>query len=190
MKVARRRGAARAGGARGRRSGSARPPLAIRDRLRARRQADHLRQRRLGHRRQRLGDRLRRAAAGHAAGARDLARRWSRPTSRAIANDVGAESIFLRQLIAQARPGDVAVAISTSGGSRNVIAALDEARKRGLLTVALLGYDGGEIGRRGLADHCRSWCRSRLHPAHPGGAGVDLPRDAREPGGARPMAHA
>ena len=60
--------------------------------------------------------------------------------------------IFLRQLIAQAGRGDVAVAISTSGGSRNVIAALEEARKRGLLTVALLGYDGGEIVRRGLAD--------------------------------------
>ncbi len=47
-----------------------------------------------------------------------------------------------------------AIAISTSGGSKNVVAALEEARKRGLLTVALLGYDGGEIGRRGLADHC------------------------------------
>jgi len=70
----------------------------------------------------------------------------------AIANDVGTEVIFLRQLIAQARPEDVAVAISTSGGSRNVIAALEGARKRGLATVALLGYDGGEISRRGLAD--------------------------------------
>lgn len=70
----------------------------------------------------------------------------------AIANDVGADVVFLRQLIAQARPGDVAIAISTSGGSRNVIAALEEARKRNLLTVALLGYDGGEIVRRGLAD--------------------------------------
>ncbi len=70
----------------------------------------------------------------------------------AIANDIGAEAIFLRQLIAQAGPADVAVAISTSGGSANVIAALGEARKRGLLTVALLGYDGGEIARRGLAD--------------------------------------
>ena len=71
----------------------------------------------------------------------------------AVANDIGVEVIFVRQLIAHARPGDVAVAISTSGGSRNVIAALDEARKRDLLTVALLGYDGGEIKRRGLADH-------------------------------------
>ena len=71
----------------------------------------------------------------------------------AIANDVGVDVIFVRQLIAHARPGDVAIAISTSGGSRNVIAALEEARKRDLMTVALLGYDGGEIKRRGLADH-------------------------------------
>jgi D-sedoheptulose 7-phosphate isomerase len=70
----------------------------------------------------------------------------------AVANDVGADVMFLRQLIAQGCRGDVAIAFSTSGGSRNVLAALDEARKRGMLTVALLGYDGGEIVRRGLAD--------------------------------------
>lgn len=70
----------------------------------------------------------------------------------AIANDVGTEVIFLRQMIAQAQPNDVAIAISTSGGSRNILMALEEARKRNLLTVALLGYDGGEIKRRGLAD--------------------------------------
>lgn len=70
----------------------------------------------------------------------------------AVANDIGTEAIFLRQLIAQAQPDDVAVGISTSGGSRNIIMALEEARKRGMLTVALLGYDGGEIKRRGLAD--------------------------------------
>ena len=74
-------------------------------------------------------------------------------TVTAIANDVGTDVVFLRQLIAHAEPDDVAVAISTSGGSRNVIAALAEARKRGLLTVALLGYDGGEIRRQALADH-------------------------------------
>jgi D-sedoheptulose 7-phosphate isomerase len=45
------------------------------------------------------------------------------------------------------------VAISTSGGSANIMAALSEARTRGLLTVAFLGYDGGEVLRRGLADH-------------------------------------
>ena len=62
-------------------------------------------------------------------------------------------------MIAQAQPDDVAIAISTSGGSRNLIMPLEEARKRKLLTVALLGYDGGEVLRRGLADfplivHC------------------------------------
>ena len=70
----------------------------------------------------------------------------------AIANDVGTDVVFLRQFIAQARPNDVAIGISTSGGSRNIIMALEVARKRKMLTVALLGYDGGEITRRGLAD--------------------------------------
>jgi D-sedoheptulose 7-phosphate isomerase len=71
----------------------------------------------------------------------------------ALANDVGAEVIFLRQLLAQAKPQDVAIGISTSGGSRNIVMALEEARKRNLLTIALLGNDGGEIYRRGLAEH-------------------------------------
>lgn len=70
----------------------------------------------------------------------------------AVANDIGSDAIFLRQLIAQARPEDVAIGISTSGGSRNIILAMEEARKRKLLTVGLLGYDGGEILRRGIAD--------------------------------------
>lgn len=70
----------------------------------------------------------------------------------AIANDVGNDLIFLRQLVAHAKLQDVVVAISTSGGSRNLIAALAEAKKLGLLTVALLGYDGGEIKRKNLAD--------------------------------------
>lgn len=71
----------------------------------------------------------------------------------AIANDVGPEVIFLRQFIAQARPHDVAVAISTSGGSKNIVSALEDARKRKLKVVALLGYDGGEVVRRSLADY-------------------------------------
>lgn len=70
----------------------------------------------------------------------------------ALANDIGTEVIFLRQLMAHARPDDVAIGISTSGGSRNIVMALEEARKRSLLTVALLGNDGGEIARRKLAD--------------------------------------
>jgi D-sedoheptulose 7-phosphate isomerase len=71
----------------------------------------------------------------------------------AIANDIGTEAIFARQLIAHARPEDIAVGISTSGGSANILAALAEARKRGLLTVGIVGYDGGRIVAERLADH-------------------------------------
>ncbi|MDP9479515.1 MAG: SIS domain-containing protein [Actinomycetota bacterium] len=71
----------------------------------------------------------------------------------AIANDIGTEAIFARQLIAHARPEDVAIGISTSGGSANILAALAEARRRGLLTVGLVGYDGGRIVSEQLADH-------------------------------------
>jgi D-sedoheptulose 7-phosphate isomerase len=71
----------------------------------------------------------------------------------AIANDIGTEAIFARQLIAHARPEDVAVGISTSGGSANILAALAEARRRGLLTVGIVGYDGGKIVAERLADH-------------------------------------
>jgi D-sedoheptulose 7-phosphate isomerase len=71
----------------------------------------------------------------------------------AIANDIGTEAIFTRQLIAHARPVDVAVGISTSGGSANILAALAEARKRGLRTVGIVGYDGGRILGERLADH-------------------------------------
>lgn len=70
----------------------------------------------------------------------------------AVANDIGEEAIFLRQLIAHAGAQDVVVAFSTSGSSRNVLAALREARNRQMLTIAFLGYDGGEIVRRELSD--------------------------------------
>jgi D-sedoheptulose 7-phosphate isomerase len=71
----------------------------------------------------------------------------------AVANDVGVEAIFSRQVIAHGRIGDVLLALSTSGGSANVIHALAEARRRGLVTVAFVGYDGGRILAEGLADH-------------------------------------
>jgi D-sedoheptulose 7-phosphate isomerase len=71
----------------------------------------------------------------------------------AVANDIGTEAIFARQLIAHARPEDVAVGISTSGGSANILAALAEARRRELLTVGIVGYDGGRIVAERLADH-------------------------------------
>ena len=71
----------------------------------------------------------------------------------AIANDIGTEAIFSRQVIAHGRAGDALLAISTSGSSPNVIAALAEARARGLRTIAMVGYDGGRVAAERLADH-------------------------------------
>ena len=71
----------------------------------------------------------------------------------AIANDIGPEAIFARQVIAYSAGGDVLVCLSTSGNSGNVIAALAEGRRRGLATIALVGYDGGQIAADALADH-------------------------------------
>ena len=71
----------------------------------------------------------------------------------AIANDIGTDAIFSRQVIAYGRPGDVLVALSTSGNSLSVLEALREARRRALVTIALVGYDGGRVAGEGLADH-------------------------------------
>lgn len=72
----------------------------------------------------------------------------------AVANDVGVDNIFTRQVIAFGQPNDIAVGISTSGNSANVLVALEQARKRGLLTVALAGYDGGKLARSPMVDYC------------------------------------
>jgi D-sedoheptulose 7-phosphate isomerase len=64
----------------------------------------------------------------------------------AVANDCGFDRVFARQIEALGRPGDVAVGISTSGRSPNVVKALEAARARRLRTVALTGRDGGEAG--------------------------------------------
>jgi D-sedoheptulose 7-phosphate isomerase len=64
----------------------------------------------------------------------------------AIANDYGFDRVFVRQIEAYGRPGDVAVGISTSGTSANVLAGLQYAKSRGLKTVAFTGGSGGSIG--------------------------------------------
>jgi D-sedoheptulose 7-phosphate isomerase len=74
-------------------------------------------------------------------------------TITAVGNDVGYENVFARQLIPLARPTDVALAISTSGSSPNVVAGLEEARRHGLLTVAITGYDGGRLAELPWLDH-------------------------------------
>ena len=71
----------------------------------------------------------------------------------ALGNDVGFELIFARQLIAHARPGDMCIALSTSGGSKNLLVAAAEARKHDVLTVAMAGYDGGTLARSPAVDH-------------------------------------
>jgi D-sedoheptulose 7-phosphate isomerase len=71
----------------------------------------------------------------------------------AIGNDVGTEVVFQRQVIAYGTAGDALVALSTSGNSSNLIAALSEGRRRGLASVAFVGYDGGRIAAEELADH-------------------------------------
>jgi D-sedoheptulose 7-phosphate isomerase len=67
-------------------------------------------------------------------------------TLTAIANDYGFDRVFVRQIEALGRPGDVAVAISTSGASANVLAGLVFAKAHGLKTVAFTGGGGGPIG--------------------------------------------
>jgi D-sedoheptulose 7-phosphate isomerase len=71
----------------------------------------------------------------------------------AIANDIGTEAIFSRQVIAYGKSGDALIALSTSGNSLSVIHALVEARKRGLETIACVGYGGGRVAAEELADH-------------------------------------
>jgi D-sedoheptulose 7-phosphate isomerase len=71
----------------------------------------------------------------------------------ALSNDVGFEVVFSRQIGAFGRPADIAFALSTSGGSANVIAALEEASRRGMLTVGLAGYSGGKMAELDALDY-------------------------------------
>jgi D-sedoheptulose 7-phosphate isomerase len=75
-------------------------------------------------------------------------------TLTALGNDVGFELVFARQLEAAGRRGDIALAISTSGNSANLLRAVADARRRGMLTVGLAGYDGGALAADGGVDHC------------------------------------
>jgi D-sedoheptulose 7-phosphate isomerase len=71
----------------------------------------------------------------------------------ALANDVGTEVVFARQLAAFARAGDIAVGLSTSGNSENLLRAFDEASRRGMLTIGLAGYDGGRMAELDSIDY-------------------------------------
>jgi len=72
----------------------------------------------------------------------------------ALANDVGYELVFSRQIIAHARAGDVALGFSTSGDSVNMLRAFEEASRRHVLTIGLCGYEGAAMARSEAVDHC------------------------------------
>jgi D-sedoheptulose 7-phosphate isomerase len=72
----------------------------------------------------------------------------------ALSNDVGFELVFSRQVIAHARPRDIAVGFSTSGDSPNLLRAFEEAARRGLLTVGLCGYEGSGMATSDAVQHC------------------------------------
>lgn len=83
---------------------------------------------------------------------------WSLTADQAIltalGNDVGFELVFARQLIARAKAGDIAIAMSTSGSSPDLITALGEARRRQMYTIGFAGYDGGAFATSPDVDVC------------------------------------
>ena len=84
-----------------------------------------------------------------------------------IANDFGYEKVFERQLEAHAKPGDIAVGISTSGNSKNVLAALAAAKRLGLLTIGLTGGEGGKLkDAADLVINIPSRSTARIQEAH------------------------
>ncbi|MBI2964093.1 MAG: D-sedoheptulose 7-phosphate isomerase [Deltaproteobacteria bacterium] len=79
-----------------------------------------------------------------------------------VGNDYGYAEVFAKQVKALGREGDVAVALSTSGNSPNVLRAVEACRKQGIITVGLTGGDGGKLGA--LVDHHLCVSASKLSP--------------------------
>ena len=81
----------------------------------------------------------------------------------ALANDVGFDLIFKRQIIAHARDRDVAIALSTSGKSDALMTALTEAKSRGLLTIGFAGHEGGRMAVADYLDYCFTIHSQSIH---------------------------
>lgn len=81
----------------------------------------------------------------------------------ALGNDIGFEVIFSRQLIARARAGDIAIALSTSGNSADLVMAVAQARKQGMLVLAFSGYAGGRLAETADVDHCFTIDSQSIH---------------------------
>lgn len=100
-------------------------------------------------------------AAGRSLPARSLAADPAVLT--ALANDVGVEVVFARQLLAHGRAGDIALGLSTSGGSANVLRAFAEGRRAGMLTIGLSGYGGGAMSTCPDVEHCLAVDSQSVH---------------------------
>ena len=70
-----------------------------------------------------------------------------------LSNDIGVEVVFARQIAAFGRPADIALGLSTSGNSENLLRAFDEAGRRGLMTIGIAGYDGGKMAELDCLDY-------------------------------------
>lgn len=140
---------------------------------------------------QAIGDRLARGGrlytfgnGGSSTDAATLARLFSNPPSRhvravpawsltddqavvtALGNDVGFDLIFSRQLIAHSAAhdsDDIAIALSTSGNSEDLLRGVAEAKRRGMLTIAFSGYDGGQLATSDAVDHCFTVDSQSIH---------------------------
>jgi D-sedoheptulose 7-phosphate isomerase len=81
----------------------------------------------------------------------------------ALCNDIGVDVVFARQLAAFGRPDDIAVGLSTSGNSANLLRAFDEAARRGMLTIGLAGYGGGKMAELDSIDYLFVAPSSSIH---------------------------
>lgn len=81
----------------------------------------------------------------------------------ALSNDIGFDVVFARQLGAFGRAGDIALGLSTSGNSTNLIRAFDEAMRRGMLTIGLAGHTGGQMAELDGLDHLFTVPSSSVH---------------------------
>lgn len=84
-------------------------------------------------------------------------------TLTALANDLGVEQMFARQVEAYGRAADVLVVFSTSGASANLLAACDTARRLGLRTIAVAGYSGGSMATHPSIESCVSIVSESVH---------------------------
>ena len=80
-----------------------------------------------------------------------------------LSNDIGVEVVFARQIAAFGRPADIAVGLSTGGNSANLLRAFEEASRRGLLTIAFAGYNGGKLAELESLDYLFVASSSSVH---------------------------